>query len=138
MKCSTENIAISTQIPHPPSLQMPFMSSYGGVASNIISSLGGFHTQSEIGNFQLGTGGSNATNLNNILSIESGEIWRLPFLAGFEVPNNTNFLYQSEVAIEATASSMLEREGGRGLWCAVVQSKRNLGFKLKLLILECF
>ncbi|KAF5804520.1 putative transcription factor C2C2-Dof family [Helianthus annuus] len=107
-RCSTENIATSTQIPHPPSLQMPFMSSYGGVASNIISSVGGFHTQSEIGNFQLGTGGSNATNLNNILSIGSGETWRLPFLAGFEVPNNTNFLYQSEVAVEAPASTMLE------------------------------
>ncbi|MFS7939234.1 hypothetical protein Hanom_Chr05g00449281 [Helianthus anomalus] len=116
---------------------MPFMSSYGGVASNIISSLGGFHTQSEIGNFQLGTGGSNATNLNNILSIGSGETWILPFLAGFEVPSNTNFLYQSEVAVEAPASS-IEREGGRGLWCGVVQSKRNSGFKLKLLILEYF
>ncbi|KAI7732590.1 hypothetical protein M8C21_024196 [Ambrosia artemisiifolia] len=108
-RCSNENMA-STQLTHLPPLQMPFMSSYGGVASNMTSStLGGFHPQSEIGNFHLGIGGSNGTNLNNILSIGSGESWRLPFLAGFEVPNNTNlFLYQSEGVVDAPASSMLE------------------------------
>ncbi|KAK9055368.1 hypothetical protein SSX86_026451 [Deinandra increscens subsp. villosa] len=108
-RCSNENIATGTQLPHPPSLQMPFMSSYGGV-NNITSSLGGlFHPQSEIGHFQLGMGGSNGNNFNNMLSVGSGESWRLPFLAGFEVPNNTNlFLYQSEGAVEASASSMLE------------------------------
>ncbi|XP_076912163.1 dof zinc finger protein DOF3.6-like [Bidens hawaiensis] len=109
-RCSNENMASSTQLSHPPSLQMPFIGSYGGVASNITSSLGGFHPQSnQMGSFQLGTGGPNGNNFNNILSIGSGESWRLPFLAGFEVPNNNNlFLYQSEGAVEAPASSMLE------------------------------
>lgn len=108
-RCSTENIATSTQLPHHPSLQLPFMSSYGGVASNITSNLGVFHPQHEIGNFQLGSGSSNGNNFSNILSIGSGETWRLPFLAGFEVPNNNNlFHYQSEGAVEAPASSMVE------------------------------
>ncbi|MFS7970298.1 putative transcription factor C2C2-Dof family [Helianthus anomalus] len=76
-RCSAENIATSTQIPHPPSLQMPFRSSYGG----------------------------------------------------FEVPNNTNFLYQSEVAVEAPASSMLENT-----WVnppVKVEENRDLNFYLK-------
>ncbi|KAI3811595.1 hypothetical protein L1987_21321 [Smallanthus sonchifolius] len=108
-RCSTENIATSTQLPHLPSLQMPFMSSYGGVASNLTSSLGGFHPQNEMGSFQLGAGGSNGNHFSNISSIGSGESWRLPFLAGFEVPNNTNlFLYQSDGTVEAPTSLMLE------------------------------
>ncbi|KAI3772354.1 hypothetical protein L6452_03538 [Arctium lappa] len=104
-RCSTENIPTSNQLSHP-SLQFPFMNSYGGVAGNITSNLGGFHTQNEMGNFQLGTGSSNANNFSNILSIGSGESWRLPFLAGFEVPNNNSnlFHYQSEGAVVAPSS----------------------------------
>ncbi|KAD3068248.1 hypothetical protein R6Q59_021227 [Mikania micrantha] len=109
-RCSTENIATSTQLPHPPSFQMPIMSSFGGVSSNITSSIGGFHHQSEVSNFHLGTGSSYGNNFSNISSIGSGESWRLPFLAGFEVPNNTTnlFVYPSESTIEAPASSLLE------------------------------
>ncbi|XP_024967742.1 dof zinc finger protein DOF2.4-like [Cynara cardunculus var. scolymus] len=104
-RCSTENIATSAQLSHPPSLQLPFMNSYGGVAGNITSNLGGFHTQNEMGNFQLGTGSSNANNFSNILSIGSGESWRLPFLAGIEIPNSSNlFHYQNEGAVEAPSS----------------------------------
>nr|XP_043621590.1 dof zinc finger protein DOF2.4-like [Erigeron canadensis] len=106
---STENIATSTHLRHPPSLQLPLiMSSYGGVGSNITSNLGGFHPQNEIGNFQLGTGGPNGNNFGNMLS-SNGENWRIPFLAGFEVPNNnTNlFHYQSRGAIETPAASSI-------------------------------
>ncbi|KAD3338554.1 hypothetical protein E3N88_34075 [Mikania micrantha] len=110
-RCSTETMA-STQLSNPPSLQLPFMSSmgqYGGVGSNITSNLGGFQPQNEIGSFQLGSGSSTANNFNSILSIGGVESWRLPFLAGFEVPNNPNlFNYQSEgVADQAPSSSMV-------------------------------
>lgn len=85
------------------------MSSYGGVSSNITSNLVGFQPHNEMGNFQLGTGSSTGHNFSNILSIGSGESWRLPFLAGFEVPNNTHlFHYQNEGTTEALASSMVE------------------------------
>nr|GEZ54589.1 DOF zinc finger protein DOF2.4-like [Tanacetum cinerariifolium]GEZ55667.1 DOF zinc finger protein DOF2.4-like [Tanacetum cinerariifolium] len=106
----SDNIATSTQLPHPPSLQFPFMSSYGGISSNITSNLAGFHPQNEMGNsFQLGSGSTNGNNFSNILSIGNGESWRLPFLAGFEVPNNTNlFHYQSEGTVEAPASSIVD------------------------------
>ncbi|KAK1420808.1 hypothetical protein QVD17_22685 [Tagetes erecta] len=107
-RCSNENIGTSTHnIAQPPiSLQMPFMSAtYGGVGSNIIrSSLGGFHPPTEMSGFHLGS------NIgSNISSIGSGENWRLPFLAGFEVPNNnTNlFVYQNEGAVEASAASLM-------------------------------
>ncbi|KAI3682442.1 hypothetical protein L1987_82424 [Smallanthus sonchifolius] len=106
-RCSTE----STQLPnHPPSLQLPLMSSlgqYGGVGS---SNLGGFQPQNEMGSsFHVGSGSSTGNNFNNnILSIGGVENWRLPFLAGFEVPNNPNlFHYQSEGVVEAPSSSMV-------------------------------
>ncbi|XP_076944455.1 uncharacterized protein LOC143615110 [Bidens hawaiensis] len=102
----------STQLSNPPSLQLPFMSSlaqYGGVGGNISANLGGFQPQNEMGNFQLGSGSSTGNNFNNILSIGGVENWRLPFLAGFEVPNNSNnlFHYPSEVVAEAPSSSMV-------------------------------
>ncbi|KAK9069145.1 hypothetical protein SSX86_013261 [Deinandra increscens subsp. villosa] len=110
---STETIA-NTQLPHPPSLQFPFMSSlgqYGGVGGNISSNLGGFQLQNEMGSFQLGSGSSNGNNFNNIVSIGGVENWRLPFLAGFEVPSNPNlFHYQSESVVEAPSSSMARRD----------------------------
>ncbi|KAL4587670.1 hypothetical protein LXL04_000542 [Taraxacum kok-saghyz] len=92
-RCSTETMA-STQLPHPPSLQLPFMGQYGGgVGGNI----GGFQSQNEMGNFQLGSGSSTGNNFNNILSIGGVENWRLPFMAGFEVPSNSNlFHYQTQ------------------------------------------
>ncbi|KAI3830067.1 hypothetical protein L1987_04200 [Smallanthus sonchifolius] len=106
-RCSTETMA-STQLPNPPSLQLPFMSSlgpYGGVGGNISSNLGGFQPQNEMGSFQVGSGSSTGNNFNNILSIGGVENWRLPFLAGFEVPNNPNlFHYQSEGVAEAPSS----------------------------------
>ncbi|KAJ9550049.1 hypothetical protein OSB04_022592 [Centaurea solstitialis] len=107
-RCSTENIATSTQLSHPPSLQLPFMNSYGGITGGITSNLGGFHAQNEMGSF--GIGGSNANNFSNILSIGSGESWRLPFLAGFEVPNNNSnlFHYPSEGGAVEAPSSMIE------------------------------
>ncbi|GJS47233.1 DOF zinc finger protein DOF2.4-like protein [Tanacetum coccineum] len=111
-RCSAETMT-SNQLPHPASLQLPFMSSlsqYGGVGSNISSNLGGFHqAQHEMGNFQLGSGSSNnGNNFNNVLSIGGVESWRLPFLAGFEVPNNTNlFHYQSEGVAEAPSPSIM-------------------------------
>ncbi|GJU50376.1 DOF zinc finger protein DOF2.4-like protein [Tanacetum coccineum] len=110
-RSNSENMT-STQIPHPTSLQLPFMSSlgeYGGVGGNLSSSIAGFQPQSEIGSFQIGSGSSNGNNFNNILSIGGGENWRLPFLPGFEVPNNTNnlFNYQSQGVTEAQASSMV-------------------------------
>ncbi|XP_076892367.1 dof zinc finger protein DOF3.6-like [Bidens hawaiensis] len=110
-RCSTETMA-STQLSNPPSLQLPFMSSlaqYGGVGGNISANLGGFQPQNEMGNFQLGSGSSTGNNFNNILSIGGVENWRLPFLAGFEVPNNPNnlFHYPSEVVAEAPSSSMV-------------------------------
>lgn len=113
-RCSTETMA-STHLTHPPSLQLPFMSSlgqYGGVGGNISSNLGGFQPQNEMGNFQLGSGSSTGNNFNNILSIGGVENWRLPFLAGFEVPNNSTnlFHYQSEAAAEAPSSSMVGGE----------------------------
>ncbi|KAI7736161.1 hypothetical protein M8C21_011125 [Ambrosia artemisiifolia] len=105
-RCSTETMA-STQLPNHPSLQLPFMNSlgqYGGVGGTINSNLGGFQPQNEMGNFQLGSGSSTGNNFNNMLSIGGVENWRLPFLAGFEVPNNPNlFHYQSE----APSSSMV-------------------------------
>ncbi|XP_071686754.1 dof zinc finger protein DOF3.6-like [Rutidosis leptorrhynchoides] len=101
----------STQFSHPSSLQLPFMNSltqYGGVGGNITSNLGGFQPQSEMGNYQLGGGSSNGNNFNNVLSIGGVENWRLPFLAGFEVPNNTNlFHYQNESVAEAPQSSII-------------------------------
>nr|XP_043610181.1 dof zinc finger protein DOF1.1-like [Erigeron canadensis] len=112
-RCSTETMA-STQVvlPHPPSLQLPFMSSmsqYGGLGGNMGSNLGGFHPQNDqMGNFQLGSGSSSTGNNfnNNILSIGGAENWRLPFLAGFEVPNNNNlFHYQSEGVVDAQTPS---------------------------------
>ncbi|MFS7903468.1 putative transcription factor C2C2-Dof family [Helianthus anomalus] len=109
-RCSTETMA-SSQLPNPPSLQLPFMSSlghYGGVGSNISSNLGGFQPQNEMGNFQLGSGSSTGNNFNNMLSIGGVENWRLPFLAGFEVPNNTNlFHYQNEGAADQAPSSSI-------------------------------
>ncbi|KAI3514160.1 hypothetical protein L1887_12479 [Cichorium endivia] len=108
-RCSSGHIATTNIHPHPSSLQLPFMSSFGGISGNITSNLDGFHPQNAMGNFQFGSDGSNGNNFSNILSIGSGESWRLPFLAGFEVPNNTNlFQYQSESAVEAPASSMIE------------------------------
>lgn len=102
----------SNQLPHPPSLHLPFMSSlgqYGGVGGSLSSSIGGFQPQNEMGNFQIGSGSSVGNNFNNILSIGGGENWRVPFLPGFEVPNNnTNlFNYQNEGVIEAQSSSMV-------------------------------
>ncbi|KAJ0899740.1 putative transcription factor C2C2-Dof family [Helianthus annuus] len=55
----------------------------------------------QMGNFQMGNG--------NILSIGGGDNWRLPFLPGFEVPNNNNnnlFNYQTE-GVGAQSSSMV-------------------------------
>ncbi|XP_071720652.1 dof zinc finger protein DOF3.6-like [Rutidosis leptorrhynchoides] len=109
---STETMS-SAQLSHPSSLQLPFMNSlaqYGGVVGgNITSNLGGFQPQNEMGHFQLGSGSSNGNNFNNMLSIGGVENWRLPFLAGFEVPNNTNlFHYQGEsVADQAPQSSIV-------------------------------
>ncbi|KVH94620.1 dof zinc finger protein DOF2.4-like [Cynara cardunculus var. scolymus] len=110
-RSSSENMT-SNQLPHPPSLHLPFMSSlgqYGGVGGNLSSSIGGFQPQSEMGNFQIGSGSSGGNNFNNILSMGGGENWRVPFLPGFEVPNNnTNlFNYQNEGVIEAQSSSMV-------------------------------
>ncbi|KAL8252875.1 hypothetical protein R6Q59_036568 [Mikania micrantha] len=88
-RSNLESMITSTQIPHPhpPSLHLPFLSSlsqYGGVGGNLSSNIAGFQPQ-------------NGSNFNNMLSIGGGENWRLPFLPGFEVPNNTNlFNYQSE------------------------------------------
>lgn len=108
-RCSTETMA-STQLP-----QLPFMSShlghYGGVGGgNMSSNLGGFQSQTEMGNFQLGSGSSTGNNFNNILSIGGVENWRLPFMAGFEVPSNSNlFHYQSDqgAADQAPSSSIV-------------------------------
>ncbi|KAF5809801.1 putative transcription factor C2C2-Dof family [Helianthus annuus] len=102
-RSSSENLT-NTQIPHPPSLHLPFMSSlsqYGGhVGGNLSSSIAGFQPQSEIRNFQIG----NSSNFNNILSIGGGESWRLPFLPAFEVPNHTNpFNFQAK-GVEAQSS----------------------------------
>ncbi|KAK1428724.1 hypothetical protein QVD17_17563 [Tagetes erecta] len=112
-RCSADTMA-STQLPSHPSLQLPFISSlgqYGGVGANISPNLGGFQPQNEMGSFQLGSGSSNGTNFNNMLSIGGVENWRLPFLAGFEVPNNPNlFHYQSEGVVEAPSSSMVGGE----------------------------
>ncbi|KAK1437071.1 hypothetical protein QVD17_02856 [Tagetes erecta] len=113
-RSNSENMT-STQLPHPPSLHLPFISSlsqYGGVGGNISSStVSGFNPQSEMRNFQIGNIGS---NFNNILSIGSGENWRLPLiLPGFEVPNNTNLLnYQSEGGVDQAQSSLII--GGAG------------------------
>ncbi|KAK9065887.1 hypothetical protein SSX86_015289 [Deinandra increscens subsp. villosa] len=107
-RSSSENMT-STQLPRPPSLHLPFMSSlsqYGGhVGGNLGSNIAGFQSQSDqMGGFQIGNG----NNFSNILSIGGGENWRLPnFLPGFEVPNNTNlFTYQTE-GVEAQSSSMV-------------------------------
>lgn len=106
----------STQLSHPPSLHLPFISSlsqYGGVSSNLSSSLTGFQPQSELGNFQTGNGSLGANNFNNVLSIGGGENWRVPFLPGFEVPQNTNlFNYQNQSTIGAQSSSMVEGNMG--------------------------
>ncbi|XP_076946940.1 dof zinc finger protein DOF3.6-like [Bidens hawaiensis] len=90
-RSSSENMT-STQIPHPSSLHLPLLSSlshYGGhVGGNLSSNISGF--QPQIGN---------SSNFNNILSIGGQENWRLPFLPGFEVPNNNNnlqFSYPTE------------------------------------------
>ncbi|KAI7732076.1 hypothetical protein M8C21_031355 [Ambrosia artemisiifolia] len=101
---NSENMT-STQLPRPPTLHLPFMSSlnqYGGLGS---SNIAGFHPPSDqIGNFQMGN------NNGNILSIGGGDNWRLPFFPGFEVPNNTNnnnlFNYQTE-GVGAQSSSMV-------------------------------
>ncbi|XP_076935979.1 dof zinc finger protein DOF3.6-like [Bidens hawaiensis] len=102
---SENNMISSTQLSRPPSLHLPFMSSlsqFGGVGSNLSSSIAGFQPQNDqLGNFQIGNG-------SNILSIGGGENWRLPFLPGFEVPNNnTNlFNYQTDGG-GAQSSSMV-------------------------------
>lgn len=115
-RSSSENMTSSTQLSHPPSLHLPFMSSlsqYGGVSSNLSSSLTGFQPQSELGNFQTGNGSLGANNFNNVLSIGGGENWRVPFLPGFEVPQNTNlFNYQNQSTIGAQSSSMVEGNMG--------------------------
>ncbi|KAI7754569.1 hypothetical protein M8C21_013463, partial [Ambrosia artemisiifolia] len=108
-RTSSDNMT-STQIPHPPSLHLPFMSSlsqYGShVGGNLSSTIAGFHLPSEIRNFQIGNG----SNFNNILSIGGGENWRLPFLPGFEVPNNANpFNFHTE-GVEAQSSLMVGGE----------------------------
>ncbi|XP_076891095.1 dof zinc finger protein DOF3.6-like [Bidens hawaiensis] len=112
-RCSTETMA-STQLPHPPSLQLPFMGSlgqYGGVGNNISSNLGGFQLQNEMGSFQLGSGSSTGNNFNNMLSIGGAENWRLPFLAGFEVPSNPNlFHYQSDQGVAEAPSSSIDTQ----------------------------
>ncbi|KAF5782127.1 putative transcription factor C2C2-Dof family [Helianthus annuus] len=112
-RCSTETMT-STQLHHPPSLQLPFMTSlgqYGGVGGNISSNLAGFQLQNEMGSFQLGSGSSNGNNFNNMLSVGGAENWKLPYLAGFEVPSNPNlFHYQSEGVSEAPSSSMVGRD----------------------------
>ncbi|KAM0003962.1 putative transcription factor C2C2-Dof family [Helianthus debilis subsp. tardiflorus] len=102
---STNSDMTSTQLSRPPSLHLPFMSSlsqFGGVGGNLSSNLAGFQPPSDqMGNFQMGNG--------NILSIGGGDNWRLPFLPGFEVPNNnTNnlFNYQTE-GVGAQSSSMV-------------------------------
>ncbi|KAI3750045.1 hypothetical protein L2E82_20669 [Cichorium intybus] len=109
-RSSSENMT-STQLPHPASLHLPFMSSlsqYGGVTGNLSSNIGGFQPPSEMGNFQIGSGSSGGNNFNNILSTGGGENWRVPFLSGFDVTNNTNlFNYQNEGNIEAQSSSMV-------------------------------
>ncbi|CAH1446835.1 unnamed protein product [Lactuca virosa] len=59
-RSSSENMT-SSQLHHPPSLHLPFMSSlsqYGGAGGNLSSSIGGFQPPSEIGNFQIGSGSS--------------------------------------------------------------------------------
>ncbi|KAJ9565259.1 hypothetical protein OSB04_001225 [Centaurea solstitialis] len=109
-RSSSENMT-SNQLPHPPSLHLPFMSSLGQYGGNLGSSIGGFQAQNEMGSFQIGSGSSGGNNnFNNMLSIGGGENWRVPFLPGFEVPNNntTNlFNYQNEGVIEAQSSSMV-------------------------------
>nr|XP_043636823.1 dof zinc finger protein DOF2.4-like [Erigeron canadensis] len=111
-RSNSENMT-SSQLSHPPSLHLPFMNSlnqYGGVGGNLSSStISGFQSQSELGNFQIGNGSSSANNFNNILSIGGGENWRLPFLPGFEVPNNTNnlFNYQNGSVTGAQPSPMV-------------------------------
>ncbi|KAI3678338.1 hypothetical protein L6452_37625 [Arctium lappa] len=112
-RSSSENMT-SNHLTHPPSsLHLPFMTSlgqYGGVGGNLSSSIGGFQPQNEMGNFQIGSGSSGGNNFNNILSIGGGENWRVPFLPGFEVPNNNNtnlFNYQNQSVIEAQSSSMV-------------------------------
>ncbi|KAL4558246.1 hypothetical protein LXL04_036444 [Taraxacum kok-saghyz] len=106
-RSNSENMT-SSQLTHPPSLHLPFMSSlsqYGGAGGgNLGSTIGGFHPSSDhqIGNFQIGSGSSGGNHFNNILSIGGSENWRVPFLPGFEVANNTNlFNYQNEGTIEA-------------------------------------
>ncbi|KAL8213853.1 hypothetical protein R6Q57_003302 [Mikania cordata] len=113
-RCCAEAMT-HTQLSHPPSLQLPSMSSLGqhiGVGGTISSNLGGFHLQNEMGSFQLGSGSSNGHNFHNISSIRGVEHWRLPFLAGFEVPNNPNLLdYQNEgVITEEPSSSMFRHD----------------------------
>ncbi|KAL8225205.1 hypothetical protein R6Q57_017762 [Mikania cordata] len=106
-RSSSENMA-STQLSRPPTLHLPFMSSlgqFGGVGGNLSSNIAGFQPQNDqLGSFQIGNG----NNFSNILSAGGGENWRLPFLPGFEVPNNnTNlFNYQTE-GVEAQSSSMV-------------------------------
>lgn len=102
----------TAQLTHPPSLHLPFMSSlnqYGGAGGNLSSSIGGFQPASDqIGNFQIGSGSSGGNHFNNMLSIGGSENWRVPFLPGFEVTNNSNlFNYQNEGTIEAQSSSMV-------------------------------
>ncbi|XP_071717022.1 dof zinc finger protein DOF3.6-like [Rutidosis leptorrhynchoides] len=92
-RSNLENIT-SSQLSHPTSLHLPFLSSlsqYGGVGGNISSNLARFHPQSELGN-------SDSNNFNNVLTIGGGENWRVPnVLHGFEVPQNTNlFNYQNQ------------------------------------------
>ncbi|XP_071737861.1 dof zinc finger protein DOF3.6-like [Rutidosis leptorrhynchoides] len=114
-RSNSENMT-SSQLSHPTSLQLPnFMSSlnqYGSVGGNLSSSLGGFHSQSDqLGNFQVGNNTSSGpNNFNNILSIGGGDQnWRVPFLPGFELPQNTNlFNYQNQGTIGAQSSSMVE------------------------------
>lgn len=101
----------STQIPHPSSLHLPLLSSLGfqpqiggHVGGNLSSNISGF--QPQIGN---------SSNFNNSLSIGGQENWRLPFLPGFEVPNNTNNLQFSYPTESVESQNIISLNNNSGI-----------------------
>lgn len=122
-RSSLENMTGSTHqlTHHPASLHLPsFMSSlsqYGGNLSSSSNNIGGFHHQpqmSEMGNFQIGNGGNNLSNILSIGQQGSENNWRVPFLGGFEVPSNNNnnsnnnvFNYENEGVTAEGHNSMV-------------------------------
>lgn len=133
--CSTEMNSHFSQ----PSLQFPFMGALQNLSQfasggTISSNLGGFQPQNDMG-FQIGV---NSNGNNNILSADN---WRLPFLAGFEVPNNL-FQFQSEgvEAAAAAASSMaggeIRSSSGNNTEAAPVKVEETRGLNLSRQLLD--